>query len=736
VEVLRRISKTLDEKGGDALSRHDVKRASLKRVFGFELLPAPYVVAHLQLGLLLQDMGAPLNIDDAGVRERVAVYLTNALTGWEPNLEPPKKLFPELDQERDAAGKVKQQVPILVILGNPPYNAFAGVAPKEEQGLVNVYKEDLQSEWNIKKFNLDDLYIRFFRLAERRIAEKTGRGIVCFISSSSYMDDASYVVMRKRLLNGFDVIQIDNMNGDSRETGKLTPDGQPDPSVFSTEHNKEGIRVGTAISLLVRKKEGGTTTTYYRDFWGITKRQDIWESLEHPRKFEYKRSKPERGNRFSFKPMDISEHYQSWPRIIDICAATPIPGLQEMRRSAMIDTDKNALVNRMQLYFSKEISWTELCKDNYGFCVDGGRFDASACRGKVLSKEHFDEKNIKKYSLFPLEKKWAYIAETRPLWNEPRPELSKSFDDDSTYIITRYRAERPHEYIPIIMIKGCLPDYHLLRPNVVAIPLKLKKKLDLFETQPEKIDNLSPFAVAYLASINVTASDQLWYHVLATGFSTSYLTDNKAAILSDWPRIPLPPTKESLEASATLGYRIAALLDVDTPVPCVNEGQLNPIFRFVGRISTISTDISLEPEKGHLELTAGWGHAGKDGVTMPGKGKIVEREYTSEELEAINQGAQSLGLTLEEALNLIGTTTCDIYLNDIALWRNVPKRVWEYYIGGYQVIKKWLSYRESALLGRSLTPDEARYVTDVVRRLMALRLMEKELDANYHAIIK
>lgn len=130
---------------------------------------------------------------DAKARsERAAVYLTNALTGWQPPKGAKKQLtFPEMEEERDAAEHVKRDVPILVVLGNPPYNAFAGVSPDEEQGLVEPYKQGLISEWGIKKFNLDDLYIRFFRLAERRIAERTGEGVVCYISNFSYLSDPS-----------------------------------------------------------------------------------------------------------------------------------------------------------------------------------------------------------------------------------------------------------------------------------------------------------------------------------------------------------------------------------------------------------------------------------------------------------------------------------------------------------------------------------------------------------------
>src|ERR1035437_9031607 len=188
IEVLRVIAQTLEEeKGEGALAELAVKEAAQKRVFGFEIMPAPFVVAHLQMGLLLQNLGVPL--DDAN-GERAGIFLTNSLTGWDFAGQNPKLAnWPELAAERAGAGNVKQEKPILVIVGNPPYNAYAGISPDEEQGLVEPYKAGLVKEWGIKKFNLDDLYVRFFRLAERRIAEKTGKGIVCFISNFSYLGD-------------------------------------------------------------------------------------------------------------------------------------------------------------------------------------------------------------------------------------------------------------------------------------------------------------------------------------------------------------------------------------------------------------------------------------------------------------------------------------------------------------------------------------------------------------------
>ena len=126
-------------RGGDALLASDLKRAATERVLGFELLTAPFVVSHLQLGLLLQNLGAPLKDDET---ERVGVYLTNALTGWEPPDGPKAKLpFTEFEEERDRADEVKRERPILVILGNPPYNRYAGIAVDEERTLTDAYRE-------------------------------------------------------------------------------------------------------------------------------------------------------------------------------------------------------------------------------------------------------------------------------------------------------------------------------------------------------------------------------------------------------------------------------------------------------------------------------------------------------------------------------------------------------------------------------------------------------------------
>ncbi len=387
VEVLRHIAATLKDKQGDALCAAEVKKAATERVFGFEILPAPFVVAHLQLGLLLQNLGVPLTD-----KKRIGVYLTNSLTGWQAAGKQTLKDWPELEGERAGADSVKREKPILVVLGNPPYNAFAGVSSDEEEGLVETYKgvyfvdrktqskrkgipgatqktrryklsdPEAQGGWGVKKFNLDDLYARFFRLAERRIAEKTGQGIVCYITNFSYISDPSFVIMRQRFLSEFDKVWVDCLNGDSRETGKLTPEGKPDPSVFSTESNHEGIRVGTAIALMVRKAvRNPAPEIHYRQFWGATKRQDLLQSIESPDvQPRYQPTTPERSNRYSFAPSTVPSNYIAWPKLTELCAMSPINGLMEKRGGALIDIDRPPLEERMRKYCNPEVDWETL----------------------------------------------------------------------------------------------------------------------------------------------------------------------------------------------------------------------------------------------------------------------------------------------------------------------------------------------------------------------------------------
>ncbi|OQC12029.1 MAG: N-6 DNA Methylase [Lentisphaerae bacterium ADurb.Bin082] len=722
--VLRRIAATLREKGGDALMAQDLKRTAMERVFGFEILPAPFVVAHLQLGLELENLGVPLQ-EQNGQPERVGVYLTNALTGWEPPSEKPKQIaFPGFEDERDAADKVKQEQPILVILGNPPYNAYAGISPDEENNLVEPYKVGLISEWGIKKFNLDDLYIRFFRLAEKRIAEYGGRGIVSFISNFSYLGDPSFVVARRRFLDEFDAIWLDCMNGDSRETGKLTPEGTPDPSVFSTEWNREGIRVGTAISLLVKRTREQTADAKvrFRHFWGTDKRNDLRASLGvEDFDSQYEIANPCKENRWSFRPSNVSTEYLTWPKLTELSEEPPYNGPVERRgNSLIVFPDKKDNLLLVKKYLDPSLSNDDIMKIAPLFMTSSGEFKAEKARN-LLKGCAFDIDNIVDYPFKPFDIRLAYLSsDIAPLFSRPSPALLQQRFPGNKFFITRDTADKSPEGPPFFF-SPLVCDYDCISGHARHFPLRLRRGDSpssssgaflpgLSLEQDVVTANLSIAARAYLSSLGYgdpdadqVVSELIWHHALAIGYSPAYLEANADGVRQDWPRIPLPQAREQLEASAALGHQVAALLDSETSVPGVTTGNVSPELRSIAVFTRLDGK-QANPAAGDLDLTAGWGYAGRGGITMPGKGKLRDN----------------------------GDDTCDVFLNDVTCWRNVPNAVWNYYIGGYQVIKKWLSYRERPLLGRGLLPEEVRYVSDMARRLAALVALGEKLDTNYH----
>jgi hypothetical protein len=726
VEVLRHIHRILKaDQGLGALAELYTKKASQERVFGFELLPAPFVVAHLQMGLLLQRLGVPL--DDT--KERAAIYLTNALTGWEPPTEAAKKQLafdiPEFRQEKEAADGIKQEKKIIVILGNPPYNGFAGVAVGEERDLSTAYRVANRAAAPQGQ-GLNELYVRFFRMAERRIVEKSGEGIVCFISNYSWLDGLSHTAMRERYLEVFDSITIDCLNGDKFKTGKRTPDGASDPSVFSTEFNREGIQVGTAIATLVRSSRGEaalnsirtsqklltsfpTDEISFRHLWGKEKRAELLKTLNATHDKTYTRLKPALELGLPFMPAKTDSCFLQWPLLTEIFPSS-FPGVKTSRDVFLVDSDKDALLARLEKYFNKQISHEEMRRLAPAVMTDSARFKAGFVRD-VLRARGFLKRYVVRYFYRPFDVRWLYWEPETKLLDEKRAEYFQQVFGGNVWLSAGQRNRKEDFYQP--QFTSVLADHHIVESNVGMFPLWLKpnpEPLTLFEAVADgkPVANLTDMAKEFLCDLRLANKpDSLFYHALAVLHAPEYRAENSGALRQDWPRVPLPKSRESFLASAELGRKIAVLLDTELPVDGVTKNA-DSMFRTIAVLSSTA----------NLSLTAGWGHVGKEGATMPGRGKLETRGYNPD----------------ETASPLLGQSTHDVFLNESACWRNVPEKVWDYTIGGYQVIKKWLSYREFALLGRPLTPDEAREVMQMARRIAALILLQPELDRNYAAV--
>ena len=707
-EVLRRIAENLEGRGLGALTGAEVKKAAMDRVFGFEIMPAPFVVAHLQIDLALRELGVALSDDGS---ERASIYLTNALTDWEGTGAGSQTVaFPELQEERDRAGRVKQDTPILVILGNPPYNGFAGMAVDEESDLVKAYRSTRRVR-RPEGQGLNDLYVRFFRMAERKIAS-TGQGVVCFISNYSWLDGLSFTGMRERYVETFDAIRIDCLNGDRYKTGKLTPSGEPDPSIFSTEGDPVGIQVGTAITTLVRKSvHTPAESVGFRHLWGKEKPAVLMETAEVEPDTIYDDISPVLPLGLAFFPMAVSEEWFDWPALPNIFPIS-FPGVKTSRDPFLVDIDRTRLRVRVDEYFDVAKSHDEIAPHSRGAMNSTARFDAQKVREILLGRGGPIETGFVRFAYRPFDIRSLYWDSEGGLLDRPRANYRTHLFVDNMWLVTQRKPRRDWSPPQVISNIGCLD---LMDRGATCIPaFLLYDDEDTNTRQP--VWNLAIEAANYLRHLSADVED-LFHHVLAVLHDPSYRETNAGALRMEWPRIPLPGwpdgkddgAAQALADSAAHGRELALLLNPETPVPGVTKGALRPE---IAEIAVPSTVNGRNMYGDDFVLAAGWGHFGSGEAVMPGQGRIEQRKYTANEIQA-----------LVAAKSVLGDSTFDIYLNDKAYWRNVPAAVWNYKLGGYQVLKKWLSYREHKVLGRALKPEEVGYFAEVARRIAGILIL-------------
>ena len=680
------------------------------------------MVAHLQVGLTMQDLDAPLSEDGA---ERAGIFLTNALTGWEPHAQKPLP-FPELEEERDRADQVKQDRPILVILGNPPYNGFPGVAVDEERALTDAYREVRQVR-RPEGRGLNDLYVRFFRMAERRIADKTGKGVICFISNYSWLDGLSFTGMRERYLNSFDAVHIDNLNGDKYRTGKVAPDGSPDPSIFSTPDDPVGIQVGTAIATLVRKAEHTPAQNVrFRNLWGQAKLKSLTETADTAPEVLYDTIEPVLPLGLPFATMAVSPEWFDWPALPDLFPRR-FHGVLTNRDAFLVDIDLDRLRTRVSDYFNAELSHEEIARRYPRVMQDTARFDARAARDALLRRGGPLREGFVRFTYRPFDTRWLYWEAETKLLDEKRADYKPHvFTGNLWFTAAQHLRQGAAE--PQAAFTEHLGSHHLIERGSNLFPAWLRENTLGTATCDGHRPNLSAAARRYLERLDLTVED-LFRLALAVLHDPGYRQANAGALRMEWPRIPLPQWSELsartstgendvaakveeasdiLVSSVARGRELAALLDPETPVPGVTTGQLRPE---IAAIAVPATTHGRNMFGDDFGLTAGWGHFGSGQAVMPGQGRAMERAYAGSERSA-------MGATLET----VDETTYDIYLNDNAYWRNVPANVWKYRLGGYQVLKKWLSYRERKVLGRALNAEEVRYFSETARRIAAILL--------------
>ena len=510
------------------------------------------------------------------------------------------------------------------------------------------------------------------------LRRRPGRGLFCFISNYSWLDSLSGPGMRERYLDAFDAIRIDNLNGDKYRTGKVAPDGSPDPSIFSTPDDPVGIQVGTAVATLVRKLDHAPAASVeFRNLWGQAKLAALAESADAEAGALYDVTEPVLPLGLPFAPVAVSREWFDWPALLELFP-TSFPGVKTSRDAFLVDTDLDRLKARIADYFVPALSHDEIARRYPGVMQSTRRFNASGVRDALLQRGGPTESGFVRHAYRPFDTRWLYWEADTKLLDEKRSEYRQHVFAENLWLGSNKR-EIHDEFTHGTSI-GHLGNWKLANWGIHYFPLWLRADTLGTDASGERRPNLSPAARRYLEHLDLTVED-LFHHVLTVLHDPAYRQANAGALRMEWPRIPLPgwpelsasdasgkgapsgrgasrsshfpggagdsasdpfhggaggsrtaPTAEqaqeaaqTLAASAARGCELACLLDSDTPVPGVTTGQLRPE---IAAISVPATTHGRNMTGDDFAVTAGWGHFGSGEAVMPGQGRVVERAYT------------------------------------------------------------------------------------------------------------
>lgn len=600
-----------------------VEKHLLNRLFGFEILMAPYAIAHLKLGMQLEETGYSFGSD-----QRLGIFLTNTL---EESARRSDRLFADwISEEANAAANVKARLPILVVLGNPPYANFGRMnRNKWILGLLNDYKKDL----NEKKLNLDDDFIKFIRFAQWRI-EKTGHGIVGFITNNSYIDGITHRRMRETLMAAFDEIYILDLHGSSKKKER-TPDGGKDENVFD-------ITVGVSILLAVRLPESGLplgerkpARVFHAELWGGRQKKYDWLSQNDASQTHWDELTPSEPH-FFLVPKDfdaVSEYNHGW-KLVDVFTLFQ-NGVKTDRDNLFIDFERNGLSERMLKFYSDE-GLTE--KFRMTFRVeDSSSYDLLSRRFKT----RFNDQNIYQFLYRPFDIRWLYYS--RGITSRPAYEVMQHMlvNRNIGLITTRKTQEKfgtlcsrlltGHKSVAAYDINTIFPLYlyHATDQLNASASRCPNLSLEFLKALAEKLElpQVSPHGLPW----GLTPED-IFHYSYAVLHSPAYRKRYAEFLKIDFPRLPLTDNRDLFFRLAALGREVAALHLMESP-------KLNDL-------------ITEYPVKGT---------------------DVVEKvQYNDQDGR--------------------------VWINHTQYFGGVPTEVWCFHIGGYQVCEKWLKDRKGRKL--------------------------------------
>lgn len=513
-------------KGNEGMWPGYVESDLLPRLNGFELLMASYTMAHIKIDMALRETGAT-----PSGKERFRVFLTDSLSDWHKEL--PGGLFASaLAPEQQGADEVKRDTPVMVVMGNPPYNVSSSNKSGWIQNLVADYKKNL-NERNIQP--LSDDYIKFVRLGHHYV-EKNGEGILVYITNNSFLDGLIHREMRRRLLETFDEIYVLNLHGNSRKK-ETAPDGSKDENVFN-------IMQGVAITLFVKKggvaaKNAKDANVYYADLWG--KKKDKLAALDDATMESVKWQELQLAEPYYFfvpKDFALEDEYNRGFRIDELVGSFSL-GIQSGRDELFYDASNSLLSERMQALFQKPLS-----------AAMRNRFNIIDRSGFMLETHvqaaEFSEAKITEVLLRPFDLQYIYYDDKV---------LKRAFRKVMSHLL--------HENISLCIVKnsrnGLIGNYHV---SVKLVGKDYVSPLDnchvfplyLYEENMGKMEKRANLDKDIVGKLRASASlreepspEDIFDYIYGVLHSPAYRAKFKEFLKVDFPRIPYP--KDAAEFS-------------------------------------------------------------------------------------------------------------------------------------------------------------------------------------------
>ncbi|MDI6789135.1 MAG: N-6 DNA methylase, partial [Thermodesulfobacteriota bacterium] len=647
VQAIKQVEKELQERKKQGLTTSYIEEHILPHFHAFEILVAPYTVGHFKVSMILEEMGYRFKEG-----ERFQFYLTNTL-----EMKSPKQIsfLIDLTRESQEAKRIKEEVPILVVLGNPPYSVSSENKSEFIEKLMDDYKEDVRDERNIQP--LSDDYIKFIRFAHWKI-DQAGKGILGFITNNSYLSGVIHRGMRRRLLETFDEIYILNLHGSSR-IGEKTPEGGKDENVFDIQ---QGVTIALYMKLEKTPKE---KRIYYFDVWGLREekykylfKNDIcltkWQRLEPVTPYHF----------LVPKDFALQSEYEKFWKVTEIFKEWST-GVKTHRDHFVIDFDKQILKRRIAMFRNLSMQ-DELIKQAFKL-KDTKDWLLSNARKELAEDEDWG-KNFTKILYRPFDYREIYYRQV--MIDRPRHEIMRHMAQENLGLIMpkQFKEETGafvsqeiagHKTVSAYDINYLFPLY--LYPD--------ESEGQLFDDKAHKLGGIPNFTPEFLQAIKKSlgselSPEEIFYYIYAVLYSATYRKRYEEFLEIDFPRIPLPSDRDVFNELSRLGKELVDLHLLRHPA--LDETEV--------------------------------------GFPKSGSSTVEKVSYDAE-----NQR---------------------VFINKEQYFEGIAKDVWEYRIGAYQVMEKYLKDRK----GRSLSLDETNHYMKVAKAIQLTIELQEKIDGVYEKI--